>query len=130
MPFHNLDVYRKAYELSLAVHRRSLSFPRFEQVELASQLRRSSKSICANLAEGMGRQISPGDVVRFVRIALGSCDETRIWLEYARDLGYLPADEFDRFHSGYCEVGRMLNGLVSRWAARKSSAGRSGFSSS
>ncbi len=117
MPFHNLDVYRKAYDLSLAVHRRTLSFPKFEQYELASQLRRSSKSICSNIGEGMGRQASPQDVVRYLRMALGSCDETRIWLEYARDLGYLEPEAFDRWHDGYCEVGRMINGLIARWSS-------------
>lgn len=63
MPFHNLEVYRKAYDLSLVVHRRTLSFPKFEQYELASQLRRSTKSIGSNIAEGMGKQSSPQDVI-------------------------------------------------------------------
>ncbi len=118
MPFRKLDVFRKAYELSLEVHRRSLKFPNFEQRELASQIRRSTKSIPVNIAEGMGRQMSPKDVVRFVRIALGSCDETRIWLEYSRDLGYLEPSEFETLHDSYCEVGRMLNGLVRKWTER------------
>ena len=113
-----LDVFRKAYDLSLAVHKRSLSFPAFEQRELASQMRCSSKSICANVGEGMGKQASAKDVVRFLRMALGSCEETRIWLKYALDLGYLPVDEYERFHDGYCEVGRMLTGLIKRWSAK------------
>ena len=53
MLYDKLSVFKKAYDLSLAIHKRSLSFPKFEQYELASQLRRSSKSICANLGEGM-----------------------------------------------------------------------------
>ena len=118
MPFHKLDVYRKAYDLSLQVYRQTLQFPKFEQFELAGQLRRSSRLICANLAEGMGRQSSAPEVVRFVRIALGSCDETRIWLEYSRDLGYVDATRFKTLYDGYCEVGRMLNGLVAKWSAR------------
>ena len=118
MLFEQLDVYRKAYELSLAIHKRSLSFPRFEQQELASQLRRSSKSICANLGEGMSKQASAKDVVRFLRMSLGSCDETRIWLRYAVDLGYLKAEEYQPFHDGYCRVGRMLSGLIKRWSAK------------
>ena len=121
MPFHNLDVYRKAYDLSLVVHRESLRFPRLEQYELASQMRRSSKSICANIAEGMGRQVSPKDVISFLRNALGSCDETRIWLEYARDLGYFDAEKFSSLHEPYCEVGRMINGLVKSWQAKANS---------
>ena len=113
-----LDVYRKAYELSLAIHKRSLAFPRFEQFELASQVRRSSKSICVNLGEGMGKQASPKDVLRFLRMSLGSCDETRIWLKYSLDLGYIEVEEYTQLHDGYCEVGRMLTGLVKRWSAK------------
>src|ERR671937_1106916 len=92
-PYQRLEVYRKAYALALRVHRRTLSFPALEQHELAGQLRRSSKSIVANLVEGMGRQHSPADVRRFVRMAMGSCDESRIWLDFARDLSYLDAEE-------------------------------------
>ena len=51
-----LEVFRRAYALSLEVHRASLEFPRIEQFALADQVRRASKSICANLAEGFGRQ--------------------------------------------------------------------------
>jgi four helix bundle protein len=118
MIYERLDVFKKAYDLSLIVHRRSLSFPKFEQFELASQLRRSSKSICANVGEGMSKQASPRDVVRFIRMAIGSCDETRIWLKYARDLGYINADDYERFHEAYCEVGKMLTGVMKRWLAK------------
>ena len=57
--FEDLDVFRRAYRVSLEVHRASLDFPRIEQWALADQIRRASKSICANLAEGFGRL--PGD---------------------------------------------------------------------
>jgi four helix bundle protein len=116
--FGKLDAFQKAYDLSLAIHKRSLTFPRFEQVELASQMRRSSKSICANLGEGMGKQMSSKDVIKFLRTAIGSCDETRIWLKYSLDLGYLKAEEYKQYHEGYCEVGRMLTGLIKHWSAR------------
>ena len=52
----DLEVFRRAYRLSLEVHRASLALPRIEQFALADQLRRASKSICANLAEGFARQ--------------------------------------------------------------------------
>ena len=116
-----LDVFRKAYDLSLTVHRRSLSFPHFEQSELASQLRRSSKSICANLREGMAKQASAKDVIRFIRMSIGSCDETILWLRYALDLGYIQPQEHTSWHEGYNEVGRMLTGLLKRWSAKLSS---------
>ena len=118
MSFDRLSVFQKAYDLSLVIHKRSLSFPPMEQTELASQLRRSSKSICANVGEGLGKRASAKDVVRFVRMAIGSCDETRIWLRYARDLGYITPGEYGQLHEGYCEVGKMLSGLVKYWTTR------------
>jgi four helix bundle protein len=78
MPYHKLDVYQKAYGLALEVHKLTLNYPRVEQYELASQLRRSSKSIVANIAEGMGKQGSAKDVVYFVKLSIGSADETRV----------------------------------------------------
>ena len=118
MTYERLDVFKKAYDLSIRIHHLSLSFPKFEQYELASQLRRSSKSICSNFGEGMSKQASAKDVVRFIRMALGSCDETRIWLKYAQDLGYINTEEYSLLHDSYCEVGRMLNGVLKRWLAK------------
>ena len=52
----DLVVFRRAYALSLEVHRATLEFPKIEQYALANQLRRSTKSICANISEGFGKQ--------------------------------------------------------------------------
>ena len=74
----DLGVFRRAYRISLEVHRASLELPRIEQFALADQIRRASKSICANLAEGFGRQQqSKPEFRRFVMMALGSADEMR-----------------------------------------------------
>ena len=76
--FEDLEVFGRAYRLSLEVHRMSLEFPRIEQFALADQVRRASKSICANLAEGFGRQQqSKPEFRRFLIMALGSADECR-----------------------------------------------------
>ena len=119
MPYHRLDVYRKAYQLALEVHRMSLEFPKLEQYGLAQQLRASSKSIPVNIAEGMGKQESAAEVRRFVRIAIGSCDETRVWLEFARDLGYVDQQQQAALEERYQEVGRMLQGIVKRYDGKQ-----------
>ena len=115
MPYHRLDVYQKAYQLALEVHRVSLGFPKIEQYGLAQQLRASSKSIPANIAEGMGKQDSPAEIKRFIRMAIGSCDETRVWLEFARDLGYLDVPQQKALEERYQEIGRMLRGVIRRY---------------
>ena len=114
MPFHRLDVYRKSYQLALEAHRITMTFPRIEQFGLASQLRDASKSIPVNIGEGMGKQESPKDVTRFIKIALGSCDESRIWLDFALDLGYIKPETHKDLDRRYREVGRMLTGLRKR----------------
>ena len=54
--FEDLEVFQRSYQLALELHKRSLTFPRIEQYALADQVRRASKSICANLAEGFARR--------------------------------------------------------------------------
>lgn len=117
MPYHRLSVYCKAYDLALKVHQKSLVFPKQEQFELAAQLRKASKSIPANIAEGMGKQESKAEVKRYIRIAIGSCDEARVWLEFAKDLGYLSETIYAEFDKRYQEIGRMLMGIIKRYSA-------------
>ena len=110
--FEDLDVFRRAYRLSLEVHRVSLGFPRIEQFALADQVRRASKSICANLAEGFGKQRqSRVEFHRFVMMAIGSADEMQVWTLYCRDLGYIDKDVAERWQGEYREIARMLQGL-------------------
>jgi four helix bundle protein len=97
------------------LHQTTLGFPKIEQFELASQLRRSSKSIVANLVEGMGRQSHPAEVQRFMRIAIGSNDESQIWLDFAKDLGYMSEDQHQQYSIRLAEVGRMLRGVMNRY---------------
>ncbi|MGB0720504.1 MAG: four helix bundle protein, partial [Bdellovibrionales bacterium] len=81
--FEELDVYQKAYKLALNVHKTSSNFPKSEQYGMASQMKRASKSICANLAEGFAKQhISKPEFKRFIMIALGSCEEMRVWTSF------------------------------------------------
>lgn len=104
-----LDVFQRAYRMSLEIHRLSLDFPKIEQYVLADQMRRSSKSIIANLAEGFGKQtFSDNEFKRFVNVAIGSCEETRIWLMYARDLEYIDQQVWETFENGYKVVAKQL----------------------
>ena len=109
----DLMVYRRAYDLSLVVHKASLGFPRDEQFNgVADQLRRSSKSVCANLVEASGRQTASNvEFRRFVTMALGSADESRMWCEYARDLGYVGTGVIASWIDEFVEIARMLRGL-------------------
>jgi four helix bundle protein len=94
--FRNLKVWQKAHALTLDVYRYTRNFPAEEKFGLSNQLRRSSASIAANLAEGCARG---GDIefARFVRIAAGSASETDYHLLLARDLQYLEDTVYQAF---------------------------------
>jgi four helix bundle protein len=113
--FEDLEVFQRAYRMSLEVHRKSLNLPLIEQHALGDQLRRSSKSICANVAEGYARQKrSKAEFKRFLHMAIGSSDEMRVWARYALDLGYIDEAVWRRWRDEYQVITRMLQSLASK----------------
>jgi four helix bundle protein len=111
--FRDLKVWHKGHQLTLAVYRATVAFPREELYGLTSQIRRASSSIPANIAEGCGRGSSP-ELRRFLEIAMGSASELEYHLLLARDLGYLPAPAYGSLHQMACEVKRMLATFITR----------------
>ena len=111
--FKNLIVWTKSHQLTLAVYRHTRTFPKEEMYGLTSQLRRASASIGANIAEGCGRR-SDAEMKRFLQIARGSANEAEYHLLLARDLQYLPAEEFKGLEERMHEIQRMLASLVQR----------------
>ena len=110
--FENLEVFRKAYKVSLEIHKKTLVFPKEEQYGLADQMRRASKSICANLAEGYAkRAASNAEFQRFLMMSVGSAEEMRVWIRYAFDLGYITDQDWQSWRSEYQDIAKMLNGL-------------------
>ena len=109
-----LDVYNKAYNVSLELHKLSLTFPKVEQYELASQLRRATKSIPMNIAEGYAKRSLKAEFRRFLLMALGSNDEVKVQLEYSKDLGYMSEDEYLYFIEKYVELGKMIFSLANK----------------
>ena len=109
-------MFRRAYRVSLEVHRASLEFPRIEQLALADQVRRASKSICANLAEGFGRQQqSRPEFRRFLIMAIGSADEMQVWVRYCRRSWLYSSDVAERWRGEYQEIARMLPASHASW---------------
>ena len=117
--FEDLEVFQRAYRMSLEIHRHSLKFPPIEQRVLGDQLRRASKSICANVAEGYGRQLrSKAEFKRFLQLAVGSSDEMRVWVRYALDLGYIDEALWQRWRDEYQMISRMLQSLSGKAGPR------------
>ena len=116
----DLDVFRRAYAVSLDLHQASLKFPKIEQFGgLADQVRRASKSICANLAEGFGKQRQSNlEFKRYLLMAIGSADEMQVWLKYCSDLEYIERRTCARWRDEYRQIARMLQSLATKWRAR------------
>lgn len=113
--FEDLEVFQRAYRLSLQVHRISLTLPPVEQYALGDQMRRASTAICANIAEGFGRQRGSGaDFKRFLTMATGSADEMRVWARYCFDLGYIGEGTWRHWRDEYGQIARMLQALKAK----------------
>ena len=101
--FRQLTVWCRAHGLVLAVYRATKGFPADERFGITSQLRRSSASIPANIAEGCGRT-GDAELGRFLQIAAGSASEAEYHLLLAHDLGYLDPKVFGELNRQVVEV--------------------------
>ena len=109
--FRDLQVWDKAHKLTLEAYKITQAFPREELYGLTSQIRRSSASIGANIAEGCGRR-GNGDFHRFLQNAMGSASELEYHILLAHDLGILPQPKFKDLNTNIVEVKRMLSALI------------------
>lgn len=110
--YKELDVYERAYKLALRMHATSLDLPKFLQYDLADQIRRASRSIPSNIAEGYSRNKSDKDKINFLNTVLGSNEEVLFNLEFMKDLGVLSAEAFEELYSEYVICGKQLRNLI------------------
>jgi len=116
--YHDLEVYRESYAAALAVSRLTKTFPRLEQVELARQLRSAARSIPANIVEGWAKRAPTAEFKRYLQVAIGSCDEVRMWLELSRDEGYVTERDCLELKNRFNRSGAMLQGLWKQWRGK------------
>lgn len=109
--FRQLEVWKKAHELTLEIYRFTSDFPATERFGLSSQLQRAAASIGANLAEGCGRE-TDADFRRFVQMSAGSACEVEYHLLLSKDLGLISEEVQSRLDVNINEVKRMLVGLT------------------
>ena len=114
--FRNLKVWKKSHQMTLAVYKITTGFPKDELFELTSQIRRSSVSISANIAEGCGRD-GEAELARFLYIAMGSASELEYHLLLSYDLDFLTEPEHDRLAKEVTEVKRMLTSFIQKLKA-------------
>jgi len=107
--YEDLEIFQLAKRLAIEVHRMTLDeLPKFEMYEEASQIRRSAKSVVANIVEGFGRRRYKGEFIKFLTYSVASCDETKAHLEILHETGSLSKPRYEYFIASYRELGAKL----------------------
>ena len=116
--YKELDVWKKSVALTTELYKLTSRFPDTERYGLASQNRRATTSIAANVAEGWGRG-STGEYIQFLTVARGSLMELETHLIVAFNLHFLNSDEFHGVLGPVQDIGKMLNRLIGVLRTRK-----------
>jgi len=108
--YEKLEVYRRAMALVPKVQNLIRSLPSSEKYAMASQIRRASRSVPANIAEGYAKRRSAKEFCAYLTTAMGSANEMQVHLKIASELGYL--QDSNKLSDEYDVVGRQLNKLI------------------
>ncbi len=108
----DLEVYQRAFDAAMVVFKLSKRFPKEEQYSMTDQIRRSSRSVCANLAEGWRRRRYEGAFIDKLSIAEAEVAETQVWLQFAVACEYCAADEARAIYQNYATIIATLVGMI------------------
>ena len=117
-----LIIFQKSFAFTLSIFHLTKKFPREEQFGLTSQLRRSSRSVCANLVEGYRKRMYPKLFYNKLTISDGEAAETLFWLDVALSCEYITAEEHAKHEYLILEIGKMLGSMMNapeKFAIRK-----------
>ena len=110
--FKSLKAYELGFELAMDIYEISKSFPKEERYALTDQIRRSSRSVCANLAEAYRKRRYPAHFVA----KLTDCDmensETQVWLDFAKECNYINEIIYLQCEEKNNTIGRLLNYMI------------------
>ena len=118
----DLQVYHKTFEAAMTVFDLSKSFPKEEKYSLVDQVRRSSRSVCSNLAEAWRKRRYEAAFISKLSDAEGEAAETQVWLEFAVRCGYLTRDQASELYKSYAEIIRTFVGMINHpetWIIQK-----------
>jgi len=110
--FKSLKVYQLSYQLAMDIFNISKHFPKEEIYSLTEQIRRSSRSVCANIAEAYRKRRYPKNFTSKISDADGEASETSVWIDFARDCKYIDKKTHESIIIKYEEVGKMLGSMA------------------
>jgi four helix bundle protein len=108
----DLEVYREAYRLAMRIFELSRRFPPEERYAMTGQIRRSSRSVCMNLREAWAKRRYVAHFVSKLTDCDGENSETDTSLDFAKDCGYISADEHRDLTARCAAIGRMLGAMI------------------
>ena len=108
----NLLVYRKSYELAVRIFEESKKFPMEEKYSLTDQIRRSSRAVCANLAEAYRKRRYPSHFISKLTDADMENTEIQVWLRFSLSFNYLSNDLYDELLKSSEEIGRLIDHMI------------------
>ena len=113
--YRDLEVYRLAYASAMDVFRATKIMPADERFSLSDQIRRSSRSVCANISEGWAQRRYENKFKNRLNDAEGSTTETQTWLDFAKDCGCIKTDFHTDMAAKYDRIAAMLYRLTENW---------------
>lgn len=116
--YKDLEIYKMAYGLAIEVHKMSMKLPHYELYEQGSQIRKSSKSVKSNIAEGYGRRRYKQEFIRFLIFSHASCDETISHLYMISDIHFFETPLIylkNRYETLGAKINNFINYVENNW---------------
>jgi len=112
MDHTDLLAYKKAFDLAMMIFQISKSFPAEEKYSLTDQIRRSSRSVCANIGEGYRKRRYPAHFISKLSDADMENTETQIWLSFSKECHYIANDIYDQLAQNAKEIGNLIGFMM------------------
>ena len=112
MDFRELLAYKKAFDLAMEIYELSKSFPLEEKYSLTDQIRRSSRSVCANIAEAYRKRRYPNHFISKLTDSDAENSETNVWLEFAFECNYITKEIYQKLSVKNIEIGKLINYMI------------------
>ena len=116
--YKDLDVYQLAFKSAMSIYRDTKKFPAEEKYSLVDQIRRSSRSVCANISEAFRTRNYEKNFVSKLTIAASEASETQTWLDFSLACEYITKVQYDKYFEDYDHILAMLVNMIrnsSKW---------------
>ncbi len=112
MRLQDLIAYQKSFKLAMDIFEISKKFPKEEKYSLTDQIRRSSRSVTANIAESYAKRLYQKHFISKLKDSDGENLETQTWLEFAKECNYIEKEKFDSLFDESIQIGKLIHYMI------------------